>query len=276
MNEELLENKAFAIRCATIREIANYGSGHMGGALSIVELLTCLYYDEMKIDAHNPGMKERDRLVCSKGHAGPAIYSVLADLGYFPASWLETLNVGGTKLPSHCDMNQTPGIDFTTGSLGQGISAAVGIALGQKMRGYSSYTYAIIGDGETQEGQVWEAAETAAQWKLGNLIVFTDYNKQQLDGYVDDIVNLGNLDDRWTSFGWHTQHIDGHSFNEIKKAIGEAKSTKDKPSMIILDTQKCRGFIPGENILSNHHIKLDKETGEKALKALAEREGRNL
>lgn len=274
MENKMLEDKAYELRCSIIRAIANCGSGHLGGSLSIVELLTYLYYHEMNIDPKNPKMENRDKLVCSKGHAGPGIYAVLADLGYFPKSWLTTLNEGGTNLPSHCDMNHTPGIDFTTGSLGQGISAAIGLALAQRMKGYDSYTYGIIGDGESQEGQVWEAAETAGQWKVDNLIVFTDYNKQQLDGYVEDIVNLNHLKERWSDFGWYTQQIDGHDFDQIAKAIKKAKAQKGQPSMIILDTVKAFGYIPGEHILANHHVKLTKEMGEKAIAELTIREGR--
>ena len=269
-----LEDKAFDIRCSIIKSIAKCGSGHLGGAMSIVELLTYLYYEEMDIDPTNPKKVDRDKLVCSKGHAGPALYSVLADLNYFPKEWLNTLNMGGTKLPSHCDMNKTPGIDFTTGSLGQGISAALGLALGQKINKIKAYTYSIIGDGETQEGQIWEAAETAAQWKVDNLIVFTDYNKQQLDGFLDDIVTLKNLKERWKSFGWFVQQIDGHNFEELSKAIKEAKKNIGQPSMIILDTVKSRGYIPGENIIANHHIKLTVEEGNRAIEELRIREGR--
>lgn len=274
MDNKMLEDKAYDLRCSIIRAVANCGSGHLGGSLSIVDLLTYLYYHEMNIDPKDPQKMDRDKLVCSKGHAGPGVYAVLADLGYFPKDWLNTLNEGGTKLPSHCDMNQTPGIDFTTGSLGQGISAAIGLALGQRMMGLDSYTYAIIGDGESQEGQVWEAAETGGQWKVDNLIAFTDYNKQQLDGYVKDILNLDNLKNRWTDFGWYTQQVDGHDFTAIAKAIENAKNQSGKPSMIILDTIKALGYIPGEHILANHHIKLTKEMGENAIAELKIREGR--
>ncbi|MGD6730475.1 MAG: transketolase [Pleomorphochaeta sp.] len=274
MNKKELQDKAFDLRCSIIKSIANCGSGHLGGSMSIVEVLTYLYYEEMDIDPKNPQKVDRDKFVCSKGHAGPALYSVLADLVFFPKEWLDTLNMGGTKLPSHCDMNKTPGIDFTTGSLGQGISAAVGLALGQKINKINSFTYAMIGDGESQEGQVWEAAETAGQWNLGNLIVFTDYNKKQLDGYVKDIVNLDKLKERWESFGWDVQQIDGHNFDEIASAINRAKEVKTSPSMIILDTIKSKGYIPGEDILANHHIKLTKEDGDKAIEELRKREGR--
>ena len=164
-----LKDKAFLIRSMTIREIASFGSGHIGGSMSIVELLSYLYYHEMNVDPSNPKKDDRDRLVVSKGHSGPAVYAALASRGFFPEDWLSTLNQGGTKLPSHCDMTKTPGVDFTGGSLGQGFSAAVGIALGQRLKGYSSRTFTIIGDGEAQEGQIYEAAEAAGAWKLSNL-----------------------------------------------------------------------------------------------------------
>ena len=183
-----LKDEAFGIRCSTIREIASFGSGHIGGSMSIVELLTYLYYREMKVDPQNPKMDDRDRLVVSKGHSGPAVYATLARKGFFPEEWLSTLNQGGTKLPSHCDMTKTPGVDFTGGSLGQGISAAVGIALGQRLKKQDARTFCIIGDGESQEGEVWEAAESAGAWKLDNLFVFLDLNGQQLDGYTKDII----------------------------------------------------------------------------------------
>ncbi|AEC01363.1 transketolase [Parasphaerochaeta coccoides] len=265
-----LTDKALELREMTIREIAALGNGHIGGSMSIMELLTYLYYHEMNnLDSKNPNRWDRDRLVCSKGHAGPAVYAVLASKGYFPVEWLETLNKGGTNLPSHCDMNKTPGIDFTTGSLGQGASAAVGIALGQKIQQLDgSYTYLIVGDGESQEGQVWEAAETAAQWKLGNLIAFTDFNRQQLDGYCEDIVSMNNIDTRWLGFNWHVQRINGHDFQQIAQAIAKAKEVTDRPSMIIMDTIKSQGYAPGVGIQSNHSMTVSKEDAEKAIKLL--------
>lgn len=265
-----LTDKALELRELTIREIATLGNGHIGGSMSIMELLTYLYYHEMKnIDPQNPRRWDRDRLVCSKGHAGPAVYATLASKGYFPLEWLDTLNKGGTNLPSHCDMNKTPGIDFTTGSLGQGTSAAVGIALGQKIQKLDgAYTYLIVGDGESQEGQVWEAAETAAQWKLGNLIAFTDFNRQQLDGYCEDIVSMDNIDTRWLGFNWHVQRINGHDFQQLAHAISKAKEAKDRPSMIIMDTIKSKGYAPGVGITSNHSMTVSKEDAEKAIKKL--------
>lgn len=274
-NEKLtsLKKQALEIRKSTIREIAAFGSGHIGGSMSIVELLTLLYYEVMNVDPKDPKKADRDRLVCSKGHAGPAVYATLASKGFFPASWLETLNKGGTKLPSHCDMTKTPGIDFTGGSLGQGISAAVGIALGQRLAAFAeAKTFCIIGDGESQEGEVYEAAETAGAWKLGNLTVFLDQNGQQLDGYVNDIIPPGDTAKRWESFGFDVREADGHDFNALLSAIEKAGEVKDKPSIVIMHTQKSRGYIPGEGVKSNHSMPISKEKAEEAIAALEARE----
>ncbi len=267
-----LQDQALELRKLTIREIGHLGSGHIGGSMSIIELLTYLYYVEMDITPSDPKRADRDRLVCSKGHAGPAVYATLAAKGYFPTAWLDTLNEGGTNLPSHCDMNKTPGVDFTTGSLGQGSSAAVGIALGQKILGQKARTFLIIGDGESQEGQIWEAAETAAQWKLGNLIAFTDFNRQQLDGYTEDIVGMENIDTRWLGFNWHVQRINGHDFNQLDHAIKTAKAVTDRPSMIIMDTVKSKGFAPGEGLKANHSMAFTSDVAEQAI-ALLEKGG---
>ncbi len=275
MDVKDLKQKALEIREMTIREIGHFGAGHIGGSMSIVELLTYLYYQELNIDPKNPQKEDRDRFVCSKGHAGPAVYATLASKGYFPEDWLLTLNQGGTKLPSHCDMTKTPGVDFTGGSLGQGFSAAVGIALGQKVKNINAKTYVVIGDGESQEGQIWEGAETAAQWKLGNLIAFTDLNKLQLDGYTEDVVSMDNVDTRWLGFNWHVQRINGHDFRELAIAIEKAKAVTDRPSMIVMDTIKSYGFIPGEGTCANHSIAYDENVAEKAIEELREREGVN-
>lgn len=268
-----LKQKALMIRSLTIEEIGNFGSGHIGGSMSIVEVLTYLYYHAMRIDPSHPKKDDRDRFVCSKGHAGPAVYATLASKGYFDPSLLKTLNQGGTSLPSHCDMTKTVGIDFTAGSLGQGFSAAVGIALGQKIKQQDALTYCIIGDGESQEGQIWEAAQMASQWKLGNLIAFTDYNKQQLDGYVSDIADMEYIETRWLGFNWHVQRINGHDFEQIDRAVNRARLVTDRPSMIILDTIKSYGFIPGEGISANHSMAFDGKTAEKAIADLYAREG---
>ncbi len=270
-----LKAKAFDIRTATIREIAAFGSGHIGGSMSIVELLTYLYYVEMDTDPENPGKDDRDRLAVSKGHSGPAVYAALSSKGFFPSSWLETLNQGGTRLPSHCDMTKTPGVDFTGGSLGQGFSAAVGIALGQRLKGYSSRTFTIIGDGEAQEGQIYEAAESAGAWKLDNLFAFLDLNGQQLDGYTADIIPSFDPASRWESFGWDVHTVgNGNDIAQIADAIEKAKSVKGKPHMIIMKTVKSYGYIPGEGVKANHSMPITKEQAEEAIEALRKREGR--
>lgn len=268
----MLKKQALDARKETIRCIASFGSGHIGGSMSIIELLTYLYYGGMNIDPSNPLWPERDRLVISKGHSGPALYAMLAKKGFFDPQMLTTLNRGGTKLPSHVDMTKTPGVDFTAGSLGQGISAAVGIALGQKIKKIDAWTYAVVGDGESQEGEVWEAAETAGAWKLDNLIAFTDLNGQQLDGYTEDIIPMHHLKQRYETFGWDAYEIDGHDFRQIEQAVRAAKDVKGKPHMIIMHTQKSRGYIPGEGIKANHSMPIDSVKAAEAIKALEERE----
>jgi len=263
-----LEKKAVQIRTLTINEIANLGAGHIGGAMSVVDLLTILYHKWLNVDPKDPKKEDRDRLVVSKGHSGPAVYASLADKGYFPLNWLDTLNQGGTNLPSHCDMNKTPGIDFTTGSLGQGSSAAVGIALGNRYKKIDAFTYLVLGDGESQEGQVWEAAMTANHFKLGKLIAFTDYNKQQLDSYTAEIMDVGELDQKWASFGWHVQRVNGHDFKALDEAIENAQSETEKPSMIVMDTIKSKGYFPGEGEKANHSMAISKEQAAEAIKRL--------
>ena len=252
---KMLREKANEIRKLTIREIGQLTVGHIGGAVDLAELLAVLYYHEMNIDPANPHMKNRDRFILSKGHGGPAVYSVLAMKGYIEMESLDTLNRPGTNLPSHCDMQRTNGIDMTTGSLGQGFSCAVGMAIAAQMDRLSSYIYACIGDGESQEGQIWEAAMLAASHHLGNLIAFTDYNKMQIDGYVEDINGLHPLDKKWEAFGWYVQSVDGHDVEQIVYAIENAKKAKTKPSMILLNTIKGKGCYFCENQLSSHSIK---------------------
>jgi transketolase len=273
LDVETLKRQALEIRKLTIMEIGHFGSGHIGGSMSIVEMLTYLYYHEMRIDPKNPKKEDRDRFVCSKGHAGPAVYATLASKGYFPEEMLMTLNQGGTKLPSHCDMTKTPGVDFTGGSLGQGFSAAVGIALGQRLKKQDARTFVVIGDGESQEGEIWEGAETAAQWKLDNLIAFTDFNRQQLDGRTEDIVCMDGIETRWEGFGWHVQRINGHDFTQIDDAVQRAKAVTGRPHMIILDTQKSHGFIPGEGSVKNHSMAFDENAAREAVAELYAREG---
>lgn len=254
-------SKCAEIRRLILKTIGTFGSGHIGGSLSIVELLVVLYENHMNIDPKNPNMPGRDRLIVSKGHSGPAVYSVLCSKGYFGEDWLLTLNQPGTNLPSHCDMNRTPGIDMTTGSLGQGFSCAMGIAKASKMRNDGATIYTIIGDGESQEGQIWEAAMFAAQHELDNVIAFTDYNKLQLDGEVSEICDIAPLDDKWRAFGWNVLVVDdGHDCEAIDAAITSAKSSQ-KPSMIILNTVKGKGISFAEAAgTSNHSMQVAPET----------------
>lgn len=257
------------IRKLTFECIASFGSGHIGGSLSIVDVLTVLYFDQMRVDPNNPKKEGRDRLVVSKGHAGPAVYSTLAYKGYFDKNELKTLNQIGTNLPSHCDMIKVPGVDMTTGSLGQGLSCAVGCALASKIKGDGAYIYAIIGDGESQEGQIWEATMFAANKKLNNLIVFLDLNHMQIDGTIEEVVDCGNFEERFNSFGFDTYSIDGHNLEEIKETIIKAKSVQDKPHMIILNTIKGKGVSFVEQLgVKNHSIPITKEDLAKALEEL--------
>jgi transketolase len=267
--KSFLVKKCSEIRYLIADEIGTLGVGHIGGSLSAVEALVVLYYNQMNINPQNPQMKGRDRFVMSKGHAGPALYAVLADKGYFDKKLLYTLNKPRTTLPSHTDMNLTKGVDMTTGSLGQGFSCAVGIAYGSKLSNDGAYIYTMLGDGESEEGQVWEAAMYAAQKKLDNLIAFTDYNKLQLDGWVSDINDLEPLAEKWRSFGWDVIEVDGHDVESIDCAIVLAKLTKIKPSMIILHTIKGKGIsFVEENILGNHSMTISKEQHEQALEEL--------
>jgi transketolase len=255
-----LIEKARQIRKMTIESIGYLGVGHIGGAMSVVEVLTVLNYKHIHHDADDPNNPDRERLVLSKGHAGPTLYSILADQEFFPMDWLHTLNKGGTHLPSHCDRNLTPGIDMTTGSLGQGLSAAVGIALGNRLDGIDRPVYCLIGDGETNEGQNWEAAMSAAQFRLNKLIAFTDFNKIQLDGFMVDVMGIEDLGAKWESFGWFVQRIDGHDVKQIDEAILRAQQEDTRPSMIILDTIKGKGVDFAENRADNHNMKIDYQT----------------
>lgn len=265
-----LEQIAKEIRILTVKCIASLGSGHIGGSMSIVDVLTSLYYKEMNVDPKNPLMEGRDRLVVSKGHAGPAVYATLAHKGYFPESELYTLNKYGTNLPSHCDMNKTPGVDMTTGSLGQGLSCALGLALGSKIKNDNATIYAIIGDGESQEGQIWEAAIFASHKKLDNLIVFLDYNKMQLDGTLEEVNDSGNMYDKFKSFGFDTYSIDGHNIDEIIATIEKAKTVKGMPHMIVLNTIKGKGVSFAEAAKANSHsMPVSKEALEEAIKELS-------
>ena len=271
MNPELAK-KATGIRSGILKAIGHLGVGHIGGCLSVADLLAVLYFEAMNIDPEDPKKAGRDRFVCSKGHAGPAVYAALSLRGYFPEEMLLTLNQGGTNLPSHCDMNRTPGIDMTTGSLGQGFSAAVGVALGSKLENDGATVYALIGDGESQEGQIWEAAMFAAAKKLDNLIAFTDYNKLQIDDTVAKVNDVAPLQEKWTAFGWNVIEVaDGNDTDEISEAVRAAKENRgsNKPTMVILHTVKGKGVKWIEDLgAANHNCPLTEEQAEEAIRAL--------
>jgi len=263
-----LEAQAKEIRKETLRCIGSLGVGHVGGSLSIADVLAVLYFDKMHIDPKQPNLPERDRFVLSKGHGGPAVYATLAIKGYFDRSLLSTLNQSNTDLPSHTDKNKTIGVDMTTGSLGQGFSAAVGMATALQIDKAENKVYAIIGDGESQEGQIWEAAMFAGSRGLDTLIAFTDFNKFQIDGAVSDINDIAPLDKKWEAFRWHVQVIDGHDVMAISDAIDVAKNTKGMPSMIILNTVKGKGAFFAEGQAGSHNMPVSMEMANEAIERL--------
>lgn len=272
-DRDVVSEKAKLIRRLTMDSIGKLGVGHVGGCLSIADLLAVLYYGGyMNVDPANPKMAGRDRLVLSKGHAGPALYATLASRGFFPVEQLDTLNRPNTNLPSHCDMLRTPGIDMTAGSLGQGFSCAVGIAIGSKLRKDGARIYAVVGDGESQEGQIWEAAMLAAHKKLDNLIAFTDYNHMQIDGTVEQVNSLSDLSEKWRAFGWNVLTVqDGNDVTQIHAALQKALGFQNgRPTMLLLETVKGKGvsFVEKAGI-GNHNMPITEEQRVQALKELA-------
>lgn len=270
---EIDELKAFCreSRILTVRQIASLGLGHIGGSLSMTELLGVLYNKFLRIDPKNPALPGRDRVVMSKGHCGPALYTVLAQKGFYDKEHLLTLNKPRTILPSHCDMLKTPGIDMSTGSLGQGYSCAVGMAKAAKIAGDGAYVYAIIGDGECQEGQIWEAAMTAAHYRLDNCVAFIDCNRSQCDGMLDEVMPVDRMADRWRSFGHNVLEVDGHDVEAIYAAVSLAKQTRGIPTAILLHTVKGKGVARFANDPGNcHHINISPEEAEAAIKELSE------
>lgn len=233
-----LEIIAKNMRINIINMLKEAKSGHPGGSLSACEILAALYFKEMKIDPKNPDWVDRDRFVLSKGHAAPVLYAALAEKGYFPKEELMELRKVDSMLQGHPDMKGTPGVDMTTGSLGQGLAAANGMALAGKMDKKDYRVYTLIGDGESQEGIIWEAAMLASHYQLDNITVFLDHNGLQIDGTNLEVMNIEPIDEKFKSFGWHVIKIDGHSFEEIFKALDEAKNIKGKPSIIVAKTIK--------------------------------------
>ena len=247
IDKKYLEEMAGKIRIDIIRQIHAAGSGHPGGSLSAADIITYLYFAEMKIDPQDPDRQGRDRFVLSIGHAAPALYAALAERGFFPVEELLTLRKLGSILQGHPDKKQIPGVDMSTGSLGQGISAAVGMALANRIDGLENRVYALLGDGELQEGLVWEAAMAAAHYGLDNLTVFTDWNGLQIDGKNEDVMTVAPIDDKFRAFGWEVQLIDGHDFEQIAAAVEKAKTVKGKPQMIVAKTVKGKGVSFMEN-----------------------------
>lgn len=269
-----LEKLAVQIRIAAMECFKWRGFGHVGGSLSIVDTLAALYGRLMTYDAKNPQWNGRDYLVMSKGHCGPGLYAALAVEGFFPGEWLKTLNEPHTKLPSHCDKNLTPGIDMTTGSLGQGASLAAGMALGLKLDGQSNRVFCILGDGECDEGQVWEMVLFAAARQLSHLTVFVDYNRKQLDGSTDDVLPLGDLREKFAAFGWYAVEVHGNRPDEIAAAVENGfQNNNTRPMAVILNTTKGCGVDFIESMEMNHHITL---TQAQADAAIAKLEGRLL
>lgn len=263
-----LKKKALEVRKGIVSSVHSAKSGHPGGSLSIADILTYLYFEEMHVDPKDPKMENRDRLVLSKGHVAPALYSVLAQKGYFPVEDLKTLRHTGYYLQGHPDMKHTPGIDMSSGSLGQGLSAAVGMALAGKMKKKDYRVYAITGDGELEEGQIWEASMFAGHRKLDNLVVVVDNNNLQIDGEITEVCSPYPIDKKFEAFGFHVVTIDGDDFDDIRRAFTEAKNTKGMPTAIIARTVKGKGISFMENNVSWHGKAPDDEEYALAMQEL--------
>ncbi|NLG78315.1 MAG: transketolase [Firmicutes bacterium] len=263
-----LRRRALEIRIHVVKMVHTARSGHYGGSMSIADLLAVLYFHEMSIDPANPQWQGRDRLVLSKGHAAPALYAALALRGFFPVERLATLRRIDSILQGHPDMRKTPGVDYTTGSLGHGLGVAVGMALGSKLNRQGFRVYAIVGDGEMQEGSIWEAAMAAPRFGLDNLTVIVDYNGLQVEGRVDEIMPIEPIVSKWAAFGWEVREIDGHSVPEILEALDWAKQLRGKPGLIVAHTIKGKGVSFMENQVNWHKGSLDDATFPRALEEL--------
>ncbi|MCR4651688.1 MAG: transketolase [Lachnospiraceae bacterium] len=275
MTNQELKKCANEVRKGIIKSTHSAKSGHPGGSLSATEIFTYLFMEEMNIDPKNPAKADRDRFVLSKGHTAPGMYSAMACRGYFPEEELLTLRKVGSRLQGHPCMRHLPGVDMSTGSLGQGISAAVGMALGAKLDKMDYRVYTLLGDGEIQEGQVWEAAMFASHRKLDNLVVIVDNNGLQIDGEIDKVCSPYPIDEKFAAFGFHVINIDGHDFDAIRKAFDEAKSVKGQPTVIIAKTIKGKGVSFMEGEAGWHGKATNDEQTEIALKELEEI-GKNL
>ena len=268
MSIEELEKMAAVIRCDIIEMICTAAAGHPGGSLSSADIVTALYFRIMRINPENPGWPDRDRFILSKGHACPVWYAALAERGYFDKAHLATLRRLDSILQGHPTMNKTPGIDMTAGSLGHGLSAGLGMALSGKLRKKDYHVYVIIGDGESQEGSIWEAAMAGAKWKLNNLTAILDRNNLQNDSAVDDVMPIEPVADKWQAFGWNVLEIDGHNMEAIVQALDKAQSCKEAPTMIIANTVKGKGVSFMENVCEWHGKAPAKDEATQALEEI--------
>lgn len=265
MDNLTLEKTAYKIRRHTLEAVYSASSGHPGGSLSIADILSVLYFDEMRIDPNNPKDENRDRFVLSKGHCAPALYGALAERGFFPVDDIKTFRHIGSYLQGHPDMKGVPGVDMSTGSLGQGVCAANGMALAAKLDKKDYRVYSILGDGELEEGQVWEAAMFAPHYKLDNITIFIDFNGLQIDGNISDVMSPLPIDEKFKAFGWNVIVIDAHNYDEIKNAIKAAKAFKGKPTAVIAKSVKGKGVSFMENEASWHGAAPNTEQYEQAI-----------
>ncbi len=268
LSVEELKAKAKMFRRQILEMTFAAGSGHPGGSMSSIDVITALYYNVMRVDPKNPKWQDRDRFVLSKGHVCPAVYAVLADLGFFPKEALLTLRKLGSILQGHPDMHKTPGIEMSTGSLGQGLSVSCGMALAAKIDAKDYRVYCVMGDGEVQEGNIWEGAMLAGHLKLDNLTGILDRNRLQIDGNTEQVMSLDPLPDKWRAFGWNVLEIDGHDMQQILDALDLAKRTKKKPTIIIANTLKGKGVSFMENQAGFHGRALTKDEMAKAMEEL--------
>jgi transketolase len=268
-NISQLQEIARQVRLDILEMLFKAGSGHTGGSLSATDILVALFFAQMRFNPQDPCWPGRDRFVLSKGHAAPALYAVLARLGYFPREELLTLRQFGSSLQGHPDSSCTPGVEVSTGSLGQGLSIANGMALAARLNGGGARVYALLGDGEVQEGQIWEAAMSAAHYQSDNLVAVLDRNRLQIDGRTADVMGLEPLAKKWEAFGWHTQEVDGHSFPELLAALKATDGVTGRPHMIVAHTVKGKGVSIFENQAKYHGVTPTKEEYEQALKELA-------
>ncbi len=259
------------LRKEIVKMVGRAGTGHPGGSLSAADIVAMLYCSEMRYDPANPGWEDRDRFILSKGHAAPVLYAALAKVGYFPENVLESFREFGSILQGHPDCRKTPGVEISTGSLGQGLSIGGGMAFGLRLRKSPARVYVLLGDGEIQEGQVWEAAMAIAHYKLSNLIAIVDNNGLQIDGPVEQVMNVNPIDAKFEAFGWRTIVVDGHDLSALQRAFAYAKESSDKPTAIVAKTVKGKGVSYMENKVEYHHAKdLPAELVEVALRELGE------